>query len=201
MGACRQRRWLYRLGLKVLVCLCLCAGIRAGAHPIEYHMQPLSDLQIRRAVLSLEKIASQLGDSSAVELPAGAMGVSAALWTLWDALEATAETGDPLPELLVTAGYKPSSFIVEEWEIEVDRVLVAYEVLRRGLDPEAVQKAYKNLEEERAGLDEQTLGARERALLRDGRMVRTSYVDLEGVSGYRARIDRLFGKVQLEPRP
>lgn len=74
MEAYRQRRWLYHLGLKVFVCFCLVASMYAGAHPIEYHMRPLSDFQIRRAVLSLEKIATQLGDSSAVQLPAGDMG-------------------------------------------------------------------------------------------------------------------------------
>lgn len=201
MQAHTRRRALKEGLLLSLVWLCLFSSTQAGSHPIEYHMQPLSAGQVERVVSSLEKIASRLQDPGAVQLPDDAMGISLALWSLWDALDAGGGPGeDPLPDILVAAGYESSYFMIEEWEIEAQRVLETYEVLHKGLGSQAVQRAYSKLEALRPQLDEQQLLARERAVIRDQQLVNRSAIDLALVANYQARIDRLFAKLQLDPR-
>ena len=191
-----------------VVMTCFVWPVATAAHPIEFHMQPLDAGTVERVIDSLERVASELqaaGASGRVSMPQDAMGVTAVLWALQDALmeadEVTTTDSPSLKRALLSAGYADSYYVVEEWQGEAERVVETWEVLKRGLKIVQVYAGYSRLEEDRAGLSEEQAIERESTLVRDYELLRTTAKDLELISAYIPRLDAVLVRLGFEVRP
>jgi hypothetical protein len=190
----------------ILACVCaVLASPAAHAHPIEYHMQPLEDADVERVLSSLELITDELeaaGALSGLRVPDDALGITAILWALLDAVLETDQVSrvdsPTLMRSLAGAGYPQSYYVVEQWQGEAERVIETYEVLKRGLDMKAIYRGYAELEARRGELSAKEADRREGRLVRDHQMVRTTYKDLSLISAYLPRLDALAARLGLE---
>jgi sirohydrochlorin ferrochelatase len=176
--------------------------VPAGAHPLEYHLDPLDSRMVERVLASFELLTADLeaaGRLGSARLPENAMGVTALLWSLEGAVAAMDETpavdSPALLSALAAAGYEPSPYIVAEWKMEAERVLESYEVLSDNLQFESLYRGLSELESSRDRLSGDEAEQREAELIRQMSMLRTTAGDIAQVAPYRARLDALTGKL------
>ncbi len=187
-----------------IFCTCLVAFATvfpvatAHAHPIEYHRKPLNAEGVQRVLASFDLLMGELRNAdtlNAARIPANAMGVTLMLWSVQDAIadaDETAPSDSPsLKRSLNAAGYKDSPYMVDEWQIEAERVLETYEVLQKGLTQASVIADYAAFKKEASGLSEEQAVNRQRILVRNSQLVRTTSKDLALVSEYRKQLDAL----------
>jgi hypothetical protein len=109
-----------------------------AAHPIEYHMQPLQAETVERMIVSLDELISELDRLGAVGTirDAQAPDRRIPIWRIQAAV--AAPTGGSIAEspairrAAVKAGYEDGPFVVEEWQLDANRVLDVYEALKNG---------------------------------------------------------------------
>ena len=186
----------------VLVISALLSTGNASAHPLQYHLEPLDARTVERVLSSFELLTAELEGASrlaSARLPDNAMGVTALLWSLRGAVadldQAPPIDSPALQQALEAAGYERSPYMVAEWQMEAERVLESYEVLRRDLRLETVYAALSELDESAGQLDAEQAELREFELLRQLSMLQTTARDVAQVAPYRDRLDALAGKL------
>lgn len=174
----------------------------ALSHPLEYHLEPLDDRAIERVLTSFERLSARLqhaGVEQTARLPDNALGITAVVWTMEEAVarldEARAVESPTLLQALKAAGYEDSPYIVAEWKIEAERVWEAYEVLNGNFRTGTIGSEMAALEREANQLTEEQLARKEAALLRKASMVQTTARDVSKIAPYRGRLDRLSRKL------
>lgn len=172
----------------------------AHAHPLEFHLGPLDASTVERVVSSLELLIGELrsaGAQDTANLPDGALGLAAILWSIEKAVAAMDETwpskSPALLRSLQSAGYEDSPYVVAEWKIEAERVLEAYEVLSGDFQWKAIHAEMAELENNPNRLTDEELVNRERILIRQASMLRTTAGDISQVAAFRQRLDQLTG--------
>ncbi|MGA9574939.1 MAG: hypothetical protein WBS20_13445 [Lysobacterales bacterium] len=175
----------------------------ARAHPLEYHLEPLDAETIERVLTSFELLTQELqaaGLLASAKLPKDAMGVTALLWSLEDAVAAMDESpaveSPSLLNALTAAGYESSPYVVAEWKMEAERVLESYEVLSGNIQSESIFRQLTELEETRGELTEEEIEQRESTLTRQMSMLQTTAADVAQVAPYRQRLDMLTGRLK-----
>jgi hypothetical protein len=187
-----------------IFCACLVASVmvfpfaNAHAHPVEFHMGPLDKSTVERVLNSLELLMGELKSASkrdAANLPDGALGITAILWSIQDAVAAMDETwptkSPTLLRSLESAGYEDSPYIVAEWKIEAERVLEAYEVLSGNFKEKDIHAELAELEKDTNQLTDEERLKRESLLIRKASMLQTTAGDISQVAPFRQRLDRL----------
>jgi len=176
--------------------------LSAAAHPLEYHLEPLDATVVERVLTSFELLTADLeaaGLLASARLPGDAMGVTALLWSLEDAIAAMDETpavdSPALLNALAAAGYTPSPYIVAEWKMEAERILESYEVLSGDLQYGTVYRNLSELQNSRDRLTDYESEQKEAELLRQMSMLQTTARDIAQVAPYRDRLDALVGKL------
>lgn len=171
---------------------------RVHAHPLEYHLEPLEAAAVERVLTTLEQLTAELdaaGRLDAARLPGNALGITAVLWSLQDAvasLDETSPAGSPtLLQALTAAGYEASPYVVAEWKFEAERVLQAYEVLSGGLGVEEISRALTDLPDNAGGLSPEEAAERETVLIRQLSLLHTTAGDIAQVAMHRQRLDAL----------
>jgi hypothetical protein len=190
--------------VRKIFCTCLIASATVFpftivlAHPLEFHMEPLDASAVERVLTSLELLMGELknaGGAEAADLPDGALGITAILWSIEDAVAAMDETwASKSPTLLRSlraAGYQESPYVVAVWKIEAERVLEAYEVLSGNFQGEEIRSGLAQLEKDADQLTEEERVRRERVLIRKVSMLQTTAGDISQVAPFRQRLDRL----------
>jgi hypothetical protein len=174
----------------------------AQAHPLEYHLEPLDSAAVERVVSSLELLTAELDTTALLDsarLPGDALGVTALLWSLEEAVTAMDTSSPPqtptLLRSLAEAGYISSPYVVAEWEFEAERVLEAYEVLSGNFSLEVVSEAMARLEENPDQLTETQVADAEMALIRQASMLQTTAADIAQVAPFRQRLDSLTSRL------
>lgn len=174
----------------------------AIAHPMHFHLQPLDAKTVERTLDAMERMVAQLEEdrgATPVALPEGALGVAVLSWVLPRGVvsldEATLADSELLNETLAAAGYEDSETAVQEWKIDAERILEAWEVLSRDLDMGDVDAAYLRLAAERERLELDELLQREAELLRDETLVLTTLRDLELIEPFGSRIAVLLERL------
>ncbi len=172
----------------------------AHAHPLEYHMEPLDANAVERVVTSLELLLGELkraGEQDTANLPEGALGITAILWSVEIAVAAMDETwptkSPALLRSLQSAGYEDSPYVVAEWKIKAERVLEAYEVLNGNFQWEDIQAGLAELDKDANQLTDEERLNRERLLIRKASMLRTTAGDISQVAPFKQRLDQLTG--------
>jgi hypothetical protein len=199
-------RLFFPRGMTVPACLLaiavLLAPVGAAAHPLEYHLEPLDARTVERVLTSFELLTADLEAAdrlASARLPDDAMGVTALLWSLEDAVAAMDETSPidspALLAALTAAGYENSPYIVAEWKMEAERVLESYEVLSGNLQFESIYRNLSELENSRDDLTDDEAEQKEAGLIRQMSMLRTTAGDIAQVAPYRDRLDALTGKL------
>jgi hypothetical protein len=170
----------------------------AHAHPIEFHMGRLDASAVERVLTSLDLLMGELksaGRPDAANLPDGALGITAILWSIEDAVAAMDETwptkSPALLRALQSAGYEDSPYVVAEWKIEAERVLEAYEVLSGNFQEKDIHARLAELEKNANRLTDEERVNRERMLIRKASMLQTTAGDISQVAPFRQRLDRL----------
>ena len=188
------------ISLSLAITAIFCSAARA--HPIEYHMQPLDAQTVEQVVQSLELMVGELRNNSslnAARLPDGPMDVSLLLWSIQGAImdidDSGTLDGPVLKRTLLSAGYKDSPYVAEEWQAEAEQVLETYEVLARDLSRATIQARYAAFNKERPELGEDQALTMESALIRDQQLLRTTADDLEIVRQFRPRLDALTAQL------
>jgi hypothetical protein len=183
----------------------LAASPQLPAHPMEYHLRPLDAASVERVLDSLDRMVTQLRENDSLasaSLPDDAMGISAIVWSMQDAVlsidDSTPADSETLNSTLAASGYTDPEIQVYEWQLEAERVLETYEVLVSGIDMTTVNAGFTELERDRASLPEDEAREREAALYRNEEMLRTTAKDLELISHYRPRLDALVGRLGSE---
>jgi hypothetical protein len=171
---------------------------RVHAHPLEYHLEPLEAAAVERVLTTLEQLTAELdaaGRLDAARLPGNALGITAVLWSLQDAvasLDKTSPAGSPtLLQSLTAAGYEASPYVVAEWKFEAERVLQAYEVLSDGLGVEDISRALTDRPDKVGELSPEEAAEREMVLIRQLSLLHTTAGDIAQVANYRQRLDAL----------
>lgn len=120
------------------------------AHPIEYHMEPLSAETVERVVKSLDMLLADLERTGAIAAlradPDPERRIP--IWRMQAVIAAAtggSTVGSPaIRDAVLQAGYQDGPFVVEEWQLDADRVLDVYDALKNGTsvgDPSNDHKA------------------------------------------------------------
>jgi len=115
-----------------------CSIPSVQAHPIQYHMQPLDAETVERVIASLDRLISELERAGAMDSLRGYQDEEGPIpfWMIQGALadsESSSLVESPgIKRALMLSGYADSPFLVEEWQLEVDRVLDVYASLKSG---------------------------------------------------------------------
>jgi hypothetical protein len=194
--------------VRKIFCTCLIASATVFpftlvlAHPLEFHLEPLDATAVERVLTSLELLMGELsnaGNPDAANLPDGALGITAILWSIEDAVAAMDETwatkSPTLLRSLQAAGYENSPYIVAVWKIEAERVLEAYEVLSGNFQGDEIRAGLAELEQDADRLTEEERVERERILIRKVSILQTTAGDISQVEPFRQRLDRLTGQL------
>jgi hypothetical protein len=175
------------------------------AHPMEYHYRPLDAAAVERVLDSFDRMVIQLqknGSLASARLPSDAMGVTAVVWSLQEAVlaidDSTPAGSKILDEALAASGYSNPEIRGYEWQLEAERVLETYEALVNSIDMSSVNSGFAELEKDRNSLTEDEVREREVVLYRNEQLLRTTWKDLELVSEYRQRLDFLVGRLGAE---
>lgn len=174
----------------------------ARAHPLEFHLEPLTAATVERVLTSFELLTTELAGAGALtnaRLPENALGITALLWSLEDAVAALDETWPENSEVLLrslaAAGYERSPWTVAEWKVEAERVLESYEVLRGELQLASIHRELAELEQQADRLTADEVAERESALIRQLSMLQTTAGDIAAVAPYRSRLDKWVGRL------
>jgi len=191
-----------------IFCTCLAASATAFpfatalAHPLEFHLEPLDTGAVERVLTSLELLMGELKSADkqdAANLPDGALGITAILWSIESAVAAMDETwatkSPALLRSLRAAGYEDSPYVVAVWKIETERVLEAYEVLSGNFQEDDIRAGLAELEKDASRFTEEERVNRERVLIRKASMLQTTAGDISQVAPFRQRLDRLTAQL------
>jgi hypothetical protein len=108
------------------------------ANPLEYHIGPLQAETVERVIVSLDALINELERTGAIDSLRQDPNPDRRI-PLWRIQAVIAEpTGGSLVDSPVIrraalqAGYADGPFVVEEWQLDADRVLDVYEAGKRG---------------------------------------------------------------------
>ena len=179
-------------------------GSSVQAHPMHYHMQPLDEATVERVVNSLNQMIGDIrrnGSLDSAGLPNDAMGITVLLWSVQDAMMAMDDSGTldspGMRRALISAGYKDSRYVVEEWQADAEQVLETYEVVGRGLSMEGIQARYTAFLADRPQLDEEQAIELESALVRDRQLLRTTAEDVALIRQFKPQLDAIASQLGI----
>ena len=171
---------------------------------MHYHMQPLDEATVERVVNSLNQMIGDIrrnGSLDSAGLPNDAMGITVLLWSVQDAMMAMDDSGTldspGMRRALISAGYKDSRYVVEEWQADAEQVLETYEVVGRGLSMEGIQARYTAFLADRPQLDEEQAIELESALVRDRQLLRTTAEDVALIRQFKPQLDAIASQLGI----
>jgi hypothetical protein len=177
-----------------------CSGIKANS--IEDLMPPFEARSIERVLASLEQLAAELEQNSSVQRAppsAKALDSIAILWSVEEAISGIDQSiladSISLKRALLEAGYRDSPHIVEEWQAETERVLQAYDVLNKGLNPESMATAIAEFEQHRSGMTDKQLEEQQNRLLIDVELLRITARDLGAIETHQQQLSVLLKRL------
>lgn len=173
-----------------------------SAHPLEYHLEPLKAEDVERVLVSFELLTAKLetaGLLATARTGEEALGVTAVVWSVEDAIAAMDETrsveSPTLLQALGAAGYEDSPYVVAEWKVEAERVLEAFEVLQGDFQTQAIGREMAVLEENAAQLTGEEIAERQMVLIRQASMLKTTAGDISQVAPFRQRLEALTSQL------
>ena len=198
----KTNRTLLLVGKILCACLLVVGTViplpTAHAHPVEFHMGPLDASAVERVLVSLNLLLDELKSGNSLDtanLPDGALGITAILWSIEGAVAAMDKswsTKSPsMLRALQSAGYEDSPYIVAEWKIEAERVLEAYEALSENYQEDDIFAELAELEKEANNLTDEERVRRESTLIRKASMLQTTARDISQIAPFKQRFDQL----------
>lgn len=177
-------------------------GSGSQAHPMHYHMQPLDKVTVQRVVKSLNRMIDDIardGSLESVRIAGDGMGITVLLWSIQDAMMAIDGAGTldspGMKRALISAGYKDSRYVVEEWQADAEQVLETYEVLDRDLSMDGMRARYVAFLADQPRLDEEQVVEVESALIRDRELLRTTTEDVALIRQFKPELDALAAQL------
>ena len=169
---------------------------------MHYHLQPLDKVTVQRVVKSLNRMIDDIardGSLKSVRIPGDGMGITVLLWSIQDAMMAIDGAGTldspGIKRALISAGYKDSRYVVEEWQADAEQVLETYEVLDRDLSMDGMRARYVAFLADQPRLDEEQVVEVESALIRDRELLRTTTEDVALIRQFKPELDALAAQL------